>query len=77
MLQLPSAAQTTPNGKITNEQRRVMWDHAQALGLDVNALTKEANTILGASYSSPAEMTTDEANRVILELERRQSDVQQ
>ncbi len=54
-----------------------MWDHAQALGLDVNALTKEANTILGASYSSPAEMTTDEANRVILELERRQSDVQQ
>jgi hypothetical protein len=73
----PAAAQTAPDGKITNEQRRVMWDHAQALGLDVNGLAKEANTILGTSYNSPAEMTTDEANRVILELERRQTNAQQ
>ncbi len=73
----PAAAQAPPNGKITNDQRRVMWDHAQALGLDVNGLTKEANTILGASYGSPAEMTGDEANRVILELERRQANAQQ
>ena len=73
----PAAAQAPPNGKITNDQRRVMWDHAQALGLDVNGITKEANTILGASYGSPAEMTGDEANRVILELERRQANAQQ
>jgi len=72
-----AAAQATPNGKITNDQRRVMWDHAQVLGFDVNALAKETNTILGTSYRSPAEMTTDEANRVILELERRQANAQQ
>ncbi len=66
----------TSNGKITNDQRRVMWEHAQVLGLDVNGLAKEANAILGTSYGSPAEMTTDEANRVILELERRQANAQ-
>lgn len=65
------AASAPANGTITNEQRRAMWDLAQGLGLDVNNLTKEANTLLGKSYGSPAEMTTEEANKVILELERR------
>jgi len=72
-----SSAPAPAPGTITNDQRRVMWDHAQALGFDVNALAKEANAILGTSYNSPAEMTTEEANRVILELERRQANAQQ
>ena len=73
----PAAASTPPNGTITNEQRRAMWDLAQGLGLDVNNLTKEANTLLGKSYNSPAEMTTEEANKVILDLERRVADKDQ
>lgn len=52
------------------------WALAQALGLDVGGLTKAANEILGHEYGSPRDMTAEEANKVIMELERRKENAQ-
>ena len=68
----PGAPAPAP-GTITPEQRRVMWEHAQVLGMNVPALTEDVNKTLGTTYTSPAEMTADEANRMILDLERRRA----
>lgn len=68
------STQTPVPGGVTEEQVKGMWSLAQGLGLDVSGLTRTINEILGKSYGSPREVTSDEANKVIVELERRRDD---
>ncbi|MDA8345783.1 MAG: hypothetical protein M0Z66_09905 [Thermaerobacter sp.] len=57
------------------EQRKGMWAIAQGLSLYAKD-TEIANDILGRTYGWPAAMSKEEADKVILEIERRQANVQ-
>lgn len=60
--------------RIDTRQRAELWKAAQAAGLDVAGLREVTNQVLGTEYSSPAEIGTFEAERVLEHLHRMRSE---